>query len=284
MTLDDWLGAHPYLQPVGRFCAQVDAAAAGIGTVCSIVPHWDAYAVDFRAGVPLLKSADAGIDLESGGRTVLELVARLASDSLTGKPSADASALDAELRRDGVSAGRIAEWLLGDDGFTPSCPGLLRYLGWTAMATYLAPVVAAYGSWRDEEKWLRRYCPTCGSTPAMAQLVGTDPGRMRFLSCGCCGTRWQCSRTGCPFCGEDTRRLAVLAIEGEGGLRIDYCESCRGYLKTYDGQGGEAVLLADWTSLHLDVLAHDRGLKRLAASLYALSSLEPTIEDAGPGL
>jgi hypothetical protein len=30
------------------------------------------------------------------------------------------------------------------------------------------------------------------------------------------------------------------------------------------------VLLADWTSLHLDVLARDRGLKRLAASLYEL--------------
>jgi hypothetical protein len=30
------------------------------------------------------------------------------------------------------------------------------------------------------------------------------------------------------------------------------------------------VLLADWTSLHLDVVALDRGLKRLASSLYEL--------------
>jgi FdhE protein len=59
-------------------------------------------------------------------------------------------------------------------------------------------------------------------------------------------------------------------VEGEGGLRIDYCEACRGYLKTYDGEGSENVLLADWTSLHLDVIACDRGLKRLAASLYTL--------------
>jgi hypothetical protein len=27
-------------------------------------------------------------------------------------------------------------------------------------------------------------------------------------------------------------------------------------------------LLSDWSSLHLDLIAHDRGLKRLAASLY----------------
>jgi FdhE protein len=105
----------------------------------------------------------------------------------------------------------------------------------------------------------------------MAQLVGKDPGRKRLLSCGCCGTRWQFKRTACPFCdGQDEHRLAVVAVEGEGGLRIDYCEACGGYLKTYDGEGSESVLLADWTSIHLDVIARDRGLTRRAASLYDL--------------
>ena len=61
-----------------------------------------------------------------------------------------------------------------------------------------------------------------------------------------------------------------MTVEGERGLRIDYCESCKGYLKTYDGEGSETVLLADWTSIHLDVIASDHGLKRLAASLYEL--------------
>ena len=103
----------------------------------------------------------------------------------------------------------------------------------------------------------------------MAQLVGIDPGRLRLLSCGRCRTRYR--RTGCPFCeNRDDHRLAVLDVEGEDGLRIDYCESCRGYLKTYNGVGHETILLADWTSLHLDVIARDRGLKRLAGSLYEL--------------
>ena len=62
----------------------------------------------------------------------------------------------------------------------------------------------------------------------------------------------------------------MLDVDGEDGLRIDYCESCRGYLKTYNGEGNENVLLADWTSLHLDLAARDRGLKRLAASLYEI--------------
>ena len=103
----------------------------------------------------------------------------------------------------------------------------------------------------------------------MAQLVGNDPGRLRVLSCGCCRTRWRYRRTGCPFCeNRDDHRLAALDVEGEGGLRLDYCEACRGYLKTYNGTGSESVLLADWTSVHLDVLARDRGLERRAASLY----------------
>jgi Protein involved in formate dehydrogenase formation. len=59
-----------------------------------------------------------------------------------------------------------------------------------------------------------------------------------------------------------------VVVEGESGLRIDHCASCGGYLKTYDGHGNETLLLSDWSSLHLDVLAADRGLKRLATSMY----------------
>jgi FdhE protein len=109
----------------------------------------------------------------------------------------------------------------------------------------------------------------------MAQLVGAEPGRKRLLSCGCCGTRWQFGRTGCPFCDTDSQQLTSLAIEGEPGLRIDHCDSCKGYIKTYSGQGDESLWLADWTSLHLDQIAHDRGLERLAASLYEFEPLRP---------
>jgi FdhE protein len=167
-------------------------------------------------------------------------------------------ALDTELRREPQVSRRIADFLLGDETLAPPFPGLLRYLAWTAIARFLRPVVNAFDGWRDEVRWLRRYCPTCGSLPAMAQLVGVDAGRMRLLSCGCCGTRWQFQRTGCPFCETDSQRLASVTIEGERGLRIDHCESCGGYLKTYDGQGNETLLLSDWSSLHLDLIAHDR--------------------------
>jgi len=268
MTAELWLDAHAYLRPLADLAAQVDRAAARIDVLDARIPDWEDYRTDFGAGVPLLASVDAGVDLESGGRMAAALLERLACETSPEWLVSETRALDTELRLEPQVSRRIADFLLGDATLTPRFPGLLRYLAWTAMARFLRPVVNAFDGWRDEERWLRRYCPTCGSLPAMAQLVGVDPGRMRLLSCGCCGTRWQFKRTGCPFCETDSQRLASVAIEGEPGLRIDHCEFCGGYLKTYDGQGNETLLLSDWSSLHLDLIAHDRGLKRLAASLY----------------
>ena len=195
-------------------------------------------------------------------------LAKLTS-SLRGWLAEEGDASLAEIARSPHFPEGMVEWLLG--GGEPARPGLLRFLGWTVLSRQIRPLVRRFAVWRDEERWLRPYCPTCGSPPAMAQLVGTDPGRQRFLACGCCKTLWQYRRTRCPFCEDpDDHRLSILAVDGEGGLRIDYCESCRGYLKTYDGEGSESVLLADWTSIHLDLLAIDRGLKRLAGSVYEI--------------
>jgi FdhE protein len=233
MIQDSWLEAHPYLGPLADLSAEVERAAAALEILDVRIPDWNDYQQDFLAGVPLLTSAGAGIDLEPGERMAATLVEQLRANT-SPEP----------------------------------IPWLLRYASWTAMALYLRPLVTAFDSWRDDDKWLRRLCPTCGSLPAMAQLVGADPGRKRLLSCGCCRTRWQFKRTGCPFCESDSQRLASLAIDAEPRLRIDHCESCQGYLKTYNGQGDEALFLADWSSLHLDLIAHDRGLKKVAASLF----------------
>ena len=256
---------------MAEFQCLVNATAAEVAIPSSSIPKWDDYTSDYQQGVPLLWSMSVAIDLGPAERTLTSLLERLAATSLSGKLLEEIHVLAAELRSNLDAPCRTMEWLLHKDSFSPTNPGLLHYLGWTVLARYLSAVVRAFGSWRNEERWLRNYCPTCGSPPAMAQLVGIDPGRLRLLSCGCCGTRWRYRRTGCPFCQkEDDHRLAVMAVEGEGGLRIDYCEGCGGYLKTYDGQGSEALLLADWTSLHLDIVACDRGLKRLAGSLYQL--------------
>ena len=272
MTLDAWVADRPYLRPLAELASRVDRAAHEIEISVAPIPAWERYAGDFAAGTPLLHSSAAGVDLEAAGKMTVELVERLLSSASLDPPIAGLSQLAAGLRRTPGAPRRVAASLLGDASFDLPAPGLLRYLGWTAAARYLSPVVKAFAAWRDEDRWQRPYCPTCGWPPAMAQLVEAESSRIRRLSCGSCRTRWQYIRTACPFCEHDTQRAAVITVDGEGGLRIDHCESCRGYLKTYAGQGGEDVLLADWTSLHLDFAARDRGLKRLAGSLFDLQA------------
>jgi len=255
MTRDQWVARHPYLRPVAELQALVATNADRIEMPLAALPDWNCYADDFRAGVPLLKSPHAAVNVDDLHDAVVQLLRNVASTSDSSSIAEQCQAVEADI----TSAAPVRH------------PGLLRFFAWMVLSRYLRPVVSAFGQWRDEERWLRNYCPLCGEPPAMAQLAGSDPGRLRLLSCGCCGTRWRYRRTACPFCDDQHQhRLTALNIEGEDGLRIDYCESCRGYLKTYAGQGDENLLLADWTSLHLDLLAGDRGLKRVATSLYTL--------------
>jgi FdhE protein len=250
----------------------VERAASSISPANPSALTLNDYRDDFLRGVPLLHSSAIAIDWTPVERSIPAIVENLASSFLPGNLTEEARTLCAELRADPRAQRHIVAWLLLQDDFVFACPALLRYLGWAAMSRYLHLVTGAFERWRNEDQWLRSYCPTCGSLPAMSQLVGVDQARQRLLCCGCCGTRWQYRRTRCPFCeiAEDDR-LGALMIEGESGLRIDYCKSCQGYLKTYAGEGSESVLLADWTSIHLDLVACDRGLKRLAASLYELN-------------
>jgi FdhE protein len=243
-------------------------------------PRLDAYAADHAAGVPLLLSEAAGVDLSGpGGEAVARLVARAAAAGLPARLHAEAQALHGVLSRAREERARAVAFLVGSGGSGAPAneAGLLRYLGWRALRRVLAPALAAYDAWRaderlgGEERWMRGDCPTCGALPPLNQLGGPEDQPWRRLACGCCGTRWRFRRSGCPFCGNSALdRLGALEIEGEPRVRIDTCESCRGYLKTYQGEGEEAVFLADWTTLHLDVLARERGLKRVGESLYDL--------------
>ena len=271
MTLEMWISTHPYLKPLEAFQSQVVKALNGISGKCAQIPDWDLYADDYNDGLPLLHCAPAVIDGAELEKMVASLLKQLAAMPLPEPLKSECLELRAQFQSRAELLRQAVVALLCNPAFPLSQPGLFRLLGWATLAHHLHPLLASFENWRDEESWLQRYCPVCGSGPSMSQLVGMENGRRRVLICGCCGTGWPFRRMGCPFCenGND-HRLSVLAVEGERELRIDYCNSCSGYLKTYDGKGSESVMLADWTSLHLDLLAQDRGLRRLATSLYDL--------------
>jgi FdhE protein len=274
VTRESWIEAHPYLEPVARFEAALCELARALPVPSLPTPPWSAYGREFESGVPLLRSDAAGPTLlEGAAGSMAALVERAAGAPLPEPFLSAVGGIRDELRREPGNGLAALAWVSGraPDGPGVCHPGALRLLGWTALAHALAPTLCAYAAWRAKQPWERGFCPTCGSRPALSHLApgSGNAAKRRELLCACCGTRWPARRIGCPHCGsDDCRTLGVLEVEQEAGLRIDVCESCHGYLKTWVGEEEESPLLADWATLHLDALAVERGYRRMGDSLY----------------
>jgi FdhE protein len=115
----------------------------------------------------------------------------------------------------------------------------------------------------DPETWRKSRCPVCGSLPTLSLLRGD--GGMRYSLCSCCGCQWRIDRMSCPVCGsKEQGDLHYFYGEGESACRIDLCDTCRHYIKTIDYRSLEESdpCLEDLATLHLDVLAAQKGYRR----------------------
>ena len=92
-SLQRWIAAHPYLTDLARFCAAVDEAVAAVPAPALAPARLDAYAPDHAAGVPLLHSGAAALDLAPAGEQLRQVVARVAGGELPKKLRAEAVAL-----------------------------------------------------------------------------------------------------------------------------------------------------------------------------------------------
>lgn len=142
------------------------------------LPEWEAHLAEHRAGVPLLSNRVAAVDLGPAAPGIATLVPRLEPGSLPAPLAAELTALGEAVRGGSGLPAAVVDWLAGDESEAVPSPGLLRFLGWAVLARFLRPVVEAFGRWRDEERWLRTFCPTCGSAPAMAQIADRGLKRM----------------------------------------------------------------------------------------------------------
>ncbi|MDO9123432.1 MAG: formate dehydrogenase accessory protein FdhE, partial [Deltaproteobacteria bacterium] len=117
----------------------------------------------------------------------------------------------------------------------------------------------------NAEAWLKDYCPVCGSLPHLSLLKEAE-GK-RFLLCSFCGYQWRVDRFFCAFCGnKEQDSLHYFCGEGEETYRIDTCDKCHQYIKTIDARNIEIIdpALEDLATLHLDILASQKGYKRFA--------------------
>jgi FdhE protein len=120
----------------------------------------------------------------------------------------------------------------------------------------------------DLEAWLQGECPLCGSPPQMAHL--RDEEGKRYLQCSLCGCQWRWERIACPYCSNKAfDSLHYLCSDDEEAYRVDLCDQCKGYIKTIDSRklDYEPFLdLEDIVTIHLDILALERGYRRPAPS------------------
>lgn len=215
----------PYLESLAAFELRIDAALEEARVAPVSTPDAGAYARQLAAGTPLLMG-EACPDLEFVSDAVHVLAKKVGRDS--------------------------------------SNPALLRLLTWRLMQKTLARAIADLAPVRAT--WGRAECPTCGAHAALAMLAGGEGARQRMLVCACCNTTWSFKRVGCPYCGNEVpRNLSVLHVEREETCRLDVCEACKGYVKTFVDRFPE-----DWATLHLDMAARDRGYARRGASLYEI--------------
>jgi len=271
-----WVEAHPYLEPLARFETVVaDSAARTSLPEIDATPRESA-ATDHSAGIPLLRGRSARVQLAAAAEVLAQLAAQVAGSLLPPDMVVPCRQLEEVLIRPQESL-RAVEWLVNGSAGEPVAtdPGLLRLLGWAAVRRVVPRASGNSEMLRDVTDWGRAQCPTCGSLPGMAQLVRESGTSVRWLACGCCRTRWRYRRIGCPFCGTVApEHLAILELEDEERLRIDVCGQCKGYLKTYTGEEDEDLFLSDWPTLHLDIIARERGFERVGASLYEIPGIE----------
>lgn len=140
---------------------------------------------------------------------------------------------------------------------------VLRFLVHMSIFPSLSALAQQIRDSVDTKNWLRGYCPVCGSLPRISFLK--DEGR-RFFLCSFCSSEWQSERLKCPFCeNSDHKSLHYFYAEGDEAVRVDLCERCKHYIKTVDTRKLSSppdLNLEDITTIHLDILATDRGFSR----------------------
>lgn len=192
---------------------------------------------------------------------IVDLLAPLLAFAAADGPSELAEAAEARVKDDPtIAATRLrAYWEGGRDA-------LEDYLS-RAFLRPFAEVLAAQGVTLERPRH-EGHCPACGSAPLVSyrkELPETNGGA-RFLVCGLCGTDWPFNRIRCPSCQEeDPAKLPGFQSDVHKNVRIEACETCRGYVKSVDLTLDARPLpeVDDLVSLAMDLWAIEEGWTRL---------------------
>jgi FdhE protein len=236
-----------------------------------------------KQGTPLIECFDPGIESESllGLWVEMKAVFRRGNDVLRkAMDKIDAAEKTGELSP--------ATWLAEQ---RPDRPELISdagdrigvdapVLGTLARAVTFPHWQQVAQSWMPQdgiEHWKKSCCPVCGGAPGLVETrkegnaaENISAARRRRMHCPFCGTCWAVPTLQCPAC-DSTRPgdAKYYFTSKEPELRIDFCKSCKHYVKVIDADkisGRLHLGLELLTTAHLDEIARDKSLTPLEVS------------------
>ncbi|MDQ7786190.1 MAG: formate dehydrogenase accessory protein FdhE [Thermodesulfovibrionales bacterium] len=230
---------------------------------------------EFREGFPLLNRMAIPIDVSSSEtlfRTLCEI-----SKEVNEKLQKDITGIEQAIKKEAFDIGDLIrqnsdavyiETLAIKHGLDQP---VLMFLMHMSILPSLSVFVDQIRDSMDTKNWLRGYCPVCGSLPRISALRGKG---QRFFLCTFCSFEWQSERLKCPFCeNSDHQTLHYLYTDGDEICRVELCEKCKKYIKTIDTRklSYEPDLhLEDIATIHLDILASEKGFSRPAFSPWGI--------------
>ncbi len=113
-------------------------------------------------------------------------------------------------------------------------------------------------------------CPLCGSKPQLAVLRPEGDGGKRHLACSLCLTEWEYRRIVCPVCEEvDPLKLPRYSPEEPIAVRVDACDTCKSYLKSFDMtvDGLMVPEVDEMATVALDLWAAEHGYHKIQFNL-----------------
>jgi FdhE protein len=224
----------------------------------------------------LLRKRDFVVDLDTAAQLFQSLcqIAAKANPFLAGQAgrieeNLKAGKLDLKkLLRDGLNDQKTPEAVeaLGLD------ENVLSFLIRNSLRPFILAAMKRLSRNLEPASSFGRDCPVCGSLAELT-LLDEEAGKKSGL-CSFCGYRWRIERLFCLFCGnQEQDSLHYLFAEEDDSCRIDLCEKCRRYIKTVDLRktAGRDPMIEDLATLHLDLLAFQRGFERTAPSPWIRS-------------
>ena len=109
-------------------------------------------------------------------------------------------------------------------------------------------------------------CPICGGKPQFAVLRPEGDGGKRHLTCSFCSTEWEFRRVLCPVCAEmDYSKLPRYLPEEPIAVRVEACDSCKFYLKSFDMTVDGLLVpeIDEVATIALDVWAGEHGYQKI---------------------